>query len=236
MLKSEQSLSHDLLAGRFQPGDTVLHRMRPGRKVFGVGILVILTAVGNVPVLGGLLLLAGMGLVVADISPARIGGLLKTFKWFLLVIGGLPVLMTPGHLIESLAFLPVDTTWEGLNAGAESIFKFMLMICFSLILMRTTAPSDLMPAESKMTLLGFSNLNRWLNEFFAVGVWAFHLIPLLIVEVEKFILSRCGALEGNRWDRFKSALDAGLFLGPLIVHLLSQAKRWEQEVKNQSLP
>lgn len=232
----EQSLSHDFLAGRFQPGDSILHRMRPGRKVFGIGILVILTAVGNVPVWGGLLLLAGMGLVMADISPAKIWKLLKTFKWFLLVIGGLPVIMTPGHAIQSLAFFPVDTTWEGLSAGAESILKFTLMIFFSMILMRTTAPGDLMPAATKMTLFGYPILNRWLKEFFAVGIGAFQLIPLLIGEVEQFILSRCGALEGSRWDRFKSALDAGLFLGPLLVHLLSQANRWEQEVMSQVPP
>ena len=233
---SEPSLSHDLLAGRFQPGDSVLHSMRPGWKVFGVGILVVLTAMGSVPVLGGLLLLGATGLAVAGISPARIWALLKTFKWFLLVIGVLPVLMTPGHAIESLAFLPFQTTWEGLNAGAESIFKFTLMILFSMILMRTTAPGDLMPVEPAMTLFGFSIMNRWLKEFFAVGIWAFHLIPLLFVEAEKFILSRCATLEGSRWDRFKSAMDAGLFLGPLLVYVLNQADRWGQEVKSQALP
>ena len=230
----EPSLSHDLLAGRFQPGDSVLHRMCPGWKVFGVSILVVLTAMGNFPVLGGLLLLGTTGLVVADISPTRIWALLKTFKWFLLVIGILPVLMTPGHAIESLAFLPVQTTWEGLNTGAESIFKFTLMILFSMILMRTTTPGDLMPSETAMTVFGFSITNRWLKEFFAVGIWAFHLIPLLFVEAEKFILSRCATLEGNRWNRFKSAMDEGLFLGPLLAHVLNQANRWGQEVKNQS--
>jgi energy-coupling factor transport system permease protein len=228
-------LSQMILEGRFQPGSSFLHRMRPSLKLILVLSFFLLASWGDLEILGGLLVICLLAMGLAHIPLKTVSRFVYAFRWLFLIIGLFPLFTTPGTVVEELAFLPFTISWEGLKAGLESFLKLLEMFFLSMILVRTTSPSALMNALQRAVIIKHPKWKKTVQEFFMTGLWAVQLIPMICVEAESFVLSRLEEENKNKKSGLKKAWRAASQLGPLMVHLFQQMDEWEPELTgNQS--
>ena len=127
-------LSQMILEGRYQPGASLLHRMRPSIKLILVLMFFLLASWGDLKILTGLMIVCLLAMALARIPFKTVGTFVYAFRWLFLIIGLFPLFTTPGASVEELAFLPFTISWEGLKAGLESFLKLLEMFFLSLIL------------------------------------------------------------------------------------------------------
>jgi len=223
-------LSQMILEGRYQPGTSFLHRMRPSLKLILVLLFFLLASWGDLKILGGLMLVCLLAMVLAHIPFKTVGRFVYAFRWLFLIIGLFPLFTTPGAVVEELAFLPFTISWEGLKAGLESFLKLLEMFFLSLILVRTTSPQDLMNTLQKAIIIKNPKWKKTVQEFFMTGLWAVQLIPMICVETETFMLSKLNEENEKKISGLKKAWRTASQLGPLMVHLFRQMDEWEPEL------
>lgn len=149
----------------YRPGRSVFHGLDVRFK-FGALFMVILTAMncGSQP-------LAVMSLIAAA-AARRLGFSLRRIlielRYFLLLFGlvfAARALTTPGTQLPDLPWLPVS--WEGMQAGAVTIWRLLLVVFFGLLFVATTRaaaikaavvwffrPFPWLPAQRIGTMLG----------------------------------------------------------------------------------
>lgn len=220
-------LSQMVLEGRYHPGTSFLHRMRPSFKMAGGIVFVLLATGGHLPVLAGLLAASVLMMALAHISCKFVGRLLYAFRWLFLVIWMIPLVTVPGLPIAELEILPFAVTWEGLWTGSESLLKIIVMFFLSMVLVRTTSPNDLMSTLQKAIIIPHPQWKKKVQEFFITGLWAVQLIPMICVEAEAFILGRLNEENESTTSGLKKAWRAASQLGPLMAHLLQRLDEWE---------
>jgi energy-coupling factor transport system permease protein len=228
-------LSKMILEGRYQPGTSFLHRMRPTLKLILVLMFFFLASWGDLKILSVLMVVCLLVMGLAHVPLKMIGRMVYAFRWLFLIIGLFPLFTTPGAVVEGLRFLPFTISWEGLKAGLESFLKLMEMFFLSLILVRTTSPQALMNTLQKAVIIKNQKWKRIVQEFFMTGLWAVQLIPMICVEAEIFVLSRLEEENKSNKSGLKKAWRAASQLGPLMAHLFQQMDEWEPELTgNQS--
>jgi len=220
-------LSQMVLEGRYQPGTTLLHGMRPSFKVAGALAFVLLASWGHLQVLVGLLAVCLLMMALAHVPYQIVGRMIYAFRWLFLVIWGMPLVTVPGLPIEALQILPFDITWEGLWTGSESLLKIMVMFFLSMVLVRTTSPNDLMSVLQKAVIIPHPRWKQRVEEFFLTGLWAVQLIPMICVETETFLWARFEEENKNNISGLKKAWRTASQLGPLMAHLLQRMDEWE---------
>ena len=223
-------LSQMILEGRYQPGSSLLHRMRPSTKLIIVLIFFLLASWGHLIVLSGLMIVCLLAMGLAHVPFKTVGVMIYAFRWLFLIIGLFPLFTTPGASVEGLAFLPFTISWEGLKAGLESFLKLLEMFFLSLILVRTTSPQALMSTLQKAVIIKNPKWKKTVQEFFMTGLWAVQLIPIICVEAETFMLSRLNEENEKKISGLKKAWRAASQLGPLMAHLFRQMDDWESEL------
>ncbi len=223
-------LSQMILEGRYQPGASLLHRMRPSLKLIIVLTLFLLASWGHLEVLCGLMLVCLLAMALAQVPFKTVGMMVYAFRWLFLILGLFPLFTTPGASVEGLAFLPFTISWEGCQAGLESFLKLLEMFFLSLILVRTTSPQALMNTLQKAVIIKNQRWKKTVQEFFMTGLWAVQLIPMLCVEAETFVLSRLEEENKSKKSGLKKAWRAASQLGPLMAHLFKQMDEWEPEL------
>jgi energy-coupling factor transporter transmembrane protein EcfT len=223
-------LSQMILEGRYQPGASFLHRMRPSLKLILVLMFFLLASWGDLKVLGGLMIVCLLAMALAHIPIKTVGRFVYAFRWLFLIIGLFPLFTTPGAVVEGLAFLPFTISWEGLKAGLESFLKLLEMFFLSLILVRTTSPQDLMNTLQKAVILKNKKGKQTVQEFFMTGLWAVQLIPMICVEAETFLLSHLEQENKSKKSGLRKAWRTASQLGPLMAHLFRQMDEWEPEL------
>ena len=223
-------LSQMILEGRYQPGTSLLHRMRPSLKLILVLLFFLLASWGDLKILGGLMFVCLLAMVLAHIPLKTVGRFVYAFRWLFLIIGLFPLFTTPGAVVEGLTFLPFTISWEGLKAGLESFLKLLEMFFLSLILVRTTSPQDLMNTLQKAIIIKNPKWKKTVQEFFMTGLWAVQLIPMICVETETFMLSKLNEENEKKISGLKKAWRTASQLGPLMVHLFRQMDEWEPEL------
>jgi len=223
-------LSQMILEGRYQPGTSFLHRMRPSLKLILVLLFFLLASWGDLKILGGLMFVCLLAMVLAHIPLKTVGRFVYAFRWLFLIIGLFPLFTTPGAVVEGLTFLPFTISWEGLKAGLESFLKLLEMFFLSLILVRTTSPQDLMNTLQKAIIIKNPKWKKTVQEFFMTGLWAVQLIPMICVETETFMLSKLNEENEKKISGLKKAWRTASQLGPLMVHLFRQMDEWEPEL------
>ena len=221
-------LSQMILEGRYQPGTSFLHRMRPSLKLILVLTFFLLASWGDLKILSGLMIVCL--LAMAHIPFKTVGNFVYAFRWLFLIIGLFPLFTTPGAVVEDLAFLPFTISWEGLKAGLESFLKLLEMFFLSLILVRTTSPQALMNTLQKAVIIKNQRWKQTVQEFFMTGLWAVQLIPMICVEAETFLLSHLEQENKSKKSGLKKAWRTASQLGPLMAHLLRQMDEWEPEL------
>ena len=223
-------LSQMILQGRYQPGETLLHRMSPSLKLSLALIFFLTASWGNLLVLCGLMGVCLLAMVLADVPFKMIGTLIYAFRWLFLILGLFPLFTTPGASVEALSFLPFTVSWEGMRAGLESFLKLLEMFFLSMILVRTTSPQALMSTLQRAVILKNVKWKKTVQEFFMTGLWAVQLIPMICVEAEAFVLGRLKEEDDKKISGVKKAWRAASQLGPLMAHLLKQMDEWEPEL------
>ena len=219
-----------ILEGRYQPGTSFLHRMKPPLKLIFVLIFFLLASWGDLKILGGLMIICLLAMALAHIPIKTAGRFVYAFRWLFLVIGLFPLFTTPGAVVEGLAFLPFTISWEGLKAGLESFLKLLEMFFLSLILVRTTSPQTLMNTLQRAVILKNEKWKQTVQEFFMTGLWAVQLIPMICVEAETFMLSHLEQENKSKTSGLKKAWRTATQLGPLMAHLFRQMDQWEPEL------
>jgi len=220
------SLAESILAGRYQSGDTPLHRLPVGWKLLLAAVMVVLASTGNFYILGVLAMVVLIAWQLTAIPFALLGRLVRSFRWFLLILGFFPVFFTPGRPIEALTFLPFVISWEGVFYGLQASSKLLVMFMISFLLMRTTPAMDLMRSLKKLIVIRSPKGRQAVENFFQVGVMAIQLIPLLCVEAERFMVSKLNEQSKEKISRFQKAWRVGLLLAPLVAHVLKEQGRF----------
>jgi energy-coupling factor transporter transmembrane protein EcfT len=223
-------LSEMILEGRYQPGTSFLHRMRPSLKLILVLMFFLLASWGDLKILGGLMIVCLLAMMLAHIPIKTVGRFVYAFRWLFLIIGLFPLFTTPGAVVEGLTFLPFTISWEGLKAGLESFLKLLEMFFLSLILVRTTSPQALMNTLQKAVIIKNQRWKQTVQKFFMTGLWAVQLIPMICVEAEAFLLSHLEQENKSKKSGLRKAWRTASQLGPLMAHLFRQMDEWEPEL------
>jgi energy-coupling factor transporter transmembrane protein EcfT len=230
-MKKGFSFNH-LMPGVYTPGDSVLHRTSVSRKIFlGLAILC-LTAWGKWTGIAFVVLVCLSGIILAKTGFKMVLRKLRTFVWFVLFLGIFPVFFIPGTSVETLSVLGV--TWEGLEAGALTSCRLMLMFLVSMLFMHTTAPQDLFALNNSGDRGGHS---LWVSirEAGTVGLMAFQLLPILCIEVEKWL-----AVELNsgkdvvRGNLFQKARQVAGLLVPLTVSIFENTEQFSKRLHDEA--
>ncbi len=216
-----------VLEGRYQPGTSFIHRLSPAAKMIGALAVVLLASWGHLQVLVGLLTASLLMMALAHISCLAVGRMIYAFHWLFLVIWVIPLVTVPGEPIAPLAFLPFSVSWQGLWTGSESLLKIIVMFLMSLLLVRTTAPNDLMSTLQKAVIIPHPRWKKRVEDFFMTGLWAVQLIPMICVETESFMWARFQEENEKKISGLKKAWRTALQLGPLMTHLLRHMDEWE---------
>jgi len=171
-------------------------------------------------------------IVLAKLGFTMVLQKLRTFVWFVLFLGIFPVFFTPGTSIEIVSALGV--TWEGLEAGVLTSCRLMLMFLVSMLFMHTTAPEDLFAFNNSAEKEGQGSWSPF-RQAGTVGLMAFQLLPILCVEVEKWMAQELddgkGAVKGNL---FQKARQVARLLVPLTVSIFSNTEQFSKRLHGEA--
>ncbi len=181
-----------LLPGMHVAADSVLHRLDPRVKMGSALLLMSLPFAGGSGdrlCLASTLLLTAFVAVLAALSTAPIGALLRTLRtvlWVGFFMFFFYLFTTPGQPLVAVG--EVRVTWEGLLTGVTQIYRLCLLVTVSALLTFTTSPAQLAHGlEAALAPLG--RLSPPAREFTRaltmVLTIALRFVPTLLDEIEK---------------------------------------------------
>ena len=212
----------DITIGQYVKGDSVLHRLDPRTKIFGMlAIMVALFFVNN-----------WIGLVYAAIVvfavlfasqvPLKfyIRGV-KPLRWILLFTAAIQIFLTPGEIIWQWGILHI--TAEGVRLAIFMCVRLVLLVMTTSVLTLTTTPIVLTDAVENL-LSPFKRIGVPAHELAMMMTIALRFIPLLADETEKIMAAQKarGAAfdEGGLMDRARALLP---ILVPLFLSAINRA-------------
>lgn len=228
-MKKDFSINQ-LMPGFYTPGNSILHRTPVPWKMFLGLAMISLTALGQWTGIAIVSLVCLIGLFLANIGYRMIYQKMRTFIWFILLIGIFPVFFTPGTSIEIVSVLGL--TWEGLEAGALTSCRLMLMFLVSMLFMHTTAPADIFALRNTEGNEGRSSWG-FFRDLGTVGLMAFQLLPILCDEVEKRLITELNTRRDMfRGNLFHKARQAARLLIPLTVFVFENTEQFSKRLNN----
>ena len=212
----------DITIGQYVKGDSILHRLDPRTKIFGMlAIMVALFFVNN-----------WIGLVYAAIVvfavlfasqvPLKfyIRGV-KPLRWILLFTAAIQIFLTPGEIIWQWGILHI--TAEGGRLAIFMCVRLVLLVMTTSVLTLTTTPIVLTDAVENL-LSPFKRIGVPAHELAMMMTIALRFIPLLADETEKIMAAQKarGAAfdEGGLMDRARALLP---ILVPLFLSAINRA-------------
>lgn len=212
----------DITIGQYVKGDSILHRLDPRTKIFGMlAIMVALFFVNN-----------WIGLVYAAIVvfavlfasqvPLKfyIRGV-KPLRWILLLTAAIQIFLTPGEIIWQWGILHI--TAEGVRLAIFMCVRLVLLVMTTSVLTLTTTPIVLTDAVENL-LSPFKRIGVPAHELAMMMTIALRFIPLLADETEKIMAAQKarGAAfdEGGLMDRARALLP---ILVPLFLSAINRA-------------
>ncbi|MEW5909375.1 MAG: energy-coupling factor transporter transmembrane component T [Thermodesulfobacteriota bacterium] len=121
-------------------GNTLLHRIDIRIKLLSFILLTLTTLAADTP---GLLLISSMAsaaLVILKDRIFRIFYELRFFMIFLIFIFIIQSISTPGSSLFQHRLIPF--TWEGIDLGSRLIWRMLLIVLFSMVLVSTSTASE----------------------------------------------------------------------------------------------
>lgn len=212
----------DITIGQYVKGDSILHRLDPRTKIFGMlAIMVALFFVNN-----------WIGLVYATVVvfavlfasqvPLKfyIRGV-KPLRWILLFTAAIQIFLTPGEIIWQWGILHI--TAEGVRLAIFMCVRLVLLVMTTSVLTLTTTPIVLTDAVENL-LSPFKRIGVPAHELAMMMTIALRFIPLLADETEKIMAAQKarGAAfdEGGLMDRARALLP---ILVPLFLSAINRA-------------
>lgn len=213
---------NDITIGQYVKGDSILYRLDPRTKIFGMlAIMVALFFVNN-----------WIGLVYAAIVvfavlfasqvPLKfyIRGV-KPLRWILLFTAAIQIFLTPGEIIWQWGILHI--TAEGVRLAIFMCVRLVLLVMTTSVLTLTTTPIVLTDAVENL-LSPFKRIGVPAHELAMMMTIALRFIPLLADETEKIMAAQKarGAAfdEGGLMDRARALLP---ILVPLFLSAINRA-------------
>ena len=188
----------DITIGQYVKGDSILHRLDPRTKIFGMlAIMVALFFVNN-----------WIGLVYAAIVVFA-------------VLFAIQIFLTPGEIIWQWGILHI--TAEGVRLAIFMCVRLVLLVMTTSVLTLTTTPIVLTDAVENL-LSPFKRIGVPAHELAMMMTIALRFIPLLADETEKIMAAQKarGAAfdEGGLMDRARALLP---ILVPLFLSAINRA-------------
>ena len=212
----------DITIGQYVKGDSILHRLDPRTKIFGMlAIMVALFFVNNWI---GLVYAAVVvfSVLFASQVPLKfyIRGV-KPLRWILLFTAAIQIFLTPGEIIWQWGILHI--TAEGVRLAIFMCVRLVLLVMTTSVLTLTTTPIVLTDAVENL-LSPFKRIGVPAHELAMMMTIALRFIPLLADETEKIMAAQKarGAAfdEGGLMDRARALLP---ILVPLFLSAINRA-------------
>ncbi len=210
----------DITIGQYYPVDSVLHRLDPRTKLFGVLIYIVTLFMADNPlnyIMAAIFLAVAVRLSNVPVKFMLRG--LRAILFLLLISVSFNLFLTPGTPIFKIGF--IQMTWEGLNIAVFMAVRLIFLVIGSSVLTLTTTPNELTDGLEKS--LGFLNKIRVpVHEIAMMMSIALRFIPILTEETDKIMkaqMARGADFEsGNIIQRARSMV-------PLLVPLFISAFR-----------
>lgn len=212
----------DITIGRYVKGDSILHRLDPRTKIFGMlAIMVALFFVNNWI---GLVYAAVVVFTVLFASQVPLKFYIrgvKPLRWILLFTAAIQIFLTPGEIIWQWGILHI--TAEGVRLAIFMCVRLVLLVMTTSVLTLTTTPIVLTDAVENL-LSPFKRIGVPAHELAMMMTIALRFIPLLADETEKIMAAQKarGAAfdEGGLMDRARALLP---ILVPLFLSAINRA-------------
>lgn len=212
----------DITIGQYVKGDSILHRLDPRTKIFGMlAIMVALFFVNNWI---GLVYAAVVVFAVLFASQVPLKFYIrgvKPLRWILLFTAAIQIFLTPGEIIWQWGILHI--TAEGVRLAVFMCVRLVLLVMTTSVLTLTTTPIVLTDAVENL-LSPFKRIGVPAHELAMMMTIALRFIPLLADEAEKIMAAQKarGAAfdEGGLMDRARALLP---ILVPLFLSAINRA-------------
>lgn len=212
----------DITIGQYVKGDSILHRLDPRTKIFGMlAIMVALFFVNNWI---GLVYAAVVVFAVLFASQVPLKFYIrgvKPLRWILLFTAAIQIFLTPGEIIWQWGILHI--TAEGVRLAIFMCVRLVLLVMTTSVLTLTTTPIVLTDAVENL-LSPFKRIGVPAHELAMMMTIALRFIPLLADETEKIMAAQKarGAAfdEGGLMDRARAFLP---ILVPLFLSAINRA-------------
>ena len=212
----------DITIGQYVKGDSILHRLDPRTKIFGMlAIMVALFFVNNWI---GLVYAAVVVFAVLFASQVPLKFYIrgvKPLRWILLFTAAIQIFLTPGEIIWQWGILHI--TAEGVRLAIFMCVRLVLLVMTTSVLTLTTTPIVLTDAVENL-LSPFKRIGVTGHELAMMMTIALRFIPLLADETEKIMAAQKarGAAfdEGGLMDRARALLP---ILVPLFLSAINRA-------------
>ncbi len=212
----------DITIGQYVKGDSILHRLDPRTKIFGMlAIMVALFFVNNWI---GLVYAAVVVFTVLFASQVPLKFYIrgvKPLRWILLFTAAIQIFLTPGEIIWQWGILHI--TAEGVRLAIFMCVRLVLLVMTTSVLTLTTTPIVLTDAVENL-LSPFKRIGVPAHELAMMMTIALRFIPLLADETEKIMAAQKarGAAfdEGGLMDRARALLP---ILVPLFLSAINRA-------------
>ena len=145
-------LLHNLTLGQYYPCNSFIHRLDPRTKFLTlIPIILAATATRNIFILAGLFLFLA---ILVGLSEVPVAMFLRQIRLFIWIVGITFILhaflTTEGTVLVRIPFAGWKVTSYGLYSGLFFGLRLLLIISFSLVLMFTTAPTEMTNGIEKM--------------------------------------------------------------------------------------
>ena len=212
----------DITIGQYVKGDSILHRLDPRTKIFGMlAIMVALFFVNNWI---GLVYAAVVVFAVLFASQVPLKFYIRgviPLRWILLFTAAIQIFLTPGEIIWQWGIL--HSTAEGVRLAIFMCVRLVLLVMTTSVLTLTTTPIVLTDAVENL-LSPFKRIGVPAHELAMMMTIALRFIPLLADETEKIMAAQKarGAAfdEGGLMDRARALLP---ILVPLFLSAINRA-------------
>lgn len=168
----------DVTIGQYYSEESLLHRLDPRVKIRFTIIYIILLLIDRNPILFGMLTLVFIG--IKYLSKVPFSHMVRGTKGifiFVVVCSGISIFSTPGEVIAEFLFL--DITAEGVIKFGYLVWRMVLMILASSVIMYTTTPTEITDGMEKCFHLG-----RDIGMSITI---ALRFIPILFEELDRII-------------------------------------------------
>jgi energy-coupling factor transport system permease protein len=220
-------LIDDITLGRYEPRESILHRLDPRLKLCGLPPLVIAVFAGHNPLrLGILALLAIVLILLSGIGWRTWWRGLWMLRWLFLFTLLLHLFLSPGRTLLGVAWL----SYDGLLRGTLVCSQLAIAVLFSSLLTLTTSPREVAGAcaslLSPLERFGFS-----VRDTAMLLLLVLHFVPILREEtIGLFERSRENGIDPSQGPLIARGLAVGRMTAPLLLRLVDRADALAESV------